>query len=263
MRSIARRVSPLLIAIAVAGVVAGAGVVRAQPAGTPDARASIDAAPKSAVVTAAVEAVKADPNLTPSRMVPSLRWRDRDNPGPPAASRFAWLRRLVAWLSSSSRVLVWAGLLALGAILARWALRTLQERVPDLQGDVLAIRPTHVRDLDIRPESLPADVGAAALALWTRGDHRAAMALLYRGLLSRLVHVHQVPITSASTEGDCVRLSSARVDAGALGYVTGLVSTWQQLVYAHDTPATDRVEALCRGFDAALAPHTPPAESPA
>ena len=43
------------------------------------------------------------------------------------------------------------------------------------------VAPSHVRDLDIRPESLPDDVGAAALALWQRGEQRAALALLYRG----------------------------------------------------------------------------------
>ena len=45
-------------------------------------------------------------------------------------------------------------------------------------------------------------------ALWDRGDHRAALALLYRGLLSRLVHVHRVPIRDSSTEGDCLALAA-------------------------------------------------------
>ncbi len=48
--------------------------------------------------------------------------------------------------------------------------------------------PSHVRELDIRPESLPDDIGAAVRALWLAGERRAALSLLYRGTLSRLVH---------------------------------------------------------------------------
>ena len=76
------------------------------------------------------------------------------------------------------------------------------------RGDDAFVAPTHVRDLDIRPESLPDDIGAAARALWDRGEHRAALALLYRGLLSRLAHVHRLPIRDSSTEGDCLALAA-------------------------------------------------------
>ena len=58
--------------------------------------------------------------------------------------------------------------------------------LPVLPAEVF-VAPTHVRDLDIRPETLPADIGAAARQLWERGEQRAALALLYRGMLSRLV----------------------------------------------------------------------------
>ena len=84
--------------------------------------------------------------------------------------------------------------------------------------------PSHVRELDIRPESLPDDIGAAALAVWERGEQRAALALLYRGLLSRLVHAHGVPIRASSTEGDCLALAQSRLAAGSAQYAARLVS---------------------------------------
>src|SRR6202000_1197205 len=87
--------------------------------------------------------------------------------------------------------------------------------------------PTHVQDLDIRPESLPENVGAAARGLWEGGDHRAALSLLYRGLLSRLVHVHHVPIRDSSTEGDTLQLAATRLSEDKQDYVTRLIRVWQ------------------------------------
>jgi hypothetical protein len=115
------------------------------------------------------------------------------------------------------------------------------------------VAPTHVRELDIRPESLPDDIGAAARALWDRGQHRASLALLYRGLLSRLAHVHRAPIRDSTTEGDCIELASHHLAPAARGYVMRLVRTWQVMVYAQQPVVDETVHALCNDFSAALA----------
>jgi hypothetical protein len=116
------------------------------------------------------------------------------------------------------------------------------------------VAPSHVRDLDIRPESLPDDVGAAALALWERGDQRAALALLYRGTLSRLVHVHSVPIRASSTEGECLALARPRLSESSARYAASLVGVWTAAVYGAQEPAGGVVQALCGEFGAALDP---------
>ena len=90
-----------------------------------------------------------------------------------------------------------------------------------------------MQDLDIRPESLPPNIGAAARALWDRGEHRAALALLYRGLLSRLAHVHQVPVRDSSTEGDCLALCRAHLAGPGIDYAARLIVLWQAAVYGH------------------------------
>jgi hypothetical protein len=95
---------------------------------------------------------------------------------------------------------------------------------------------------------LPDDVGAAAAALWTSGEHRAALALLYRGLLSRLVHVHGVPIRDSSTEGDCLALAAPRVSAARNSYAARLVRVWQGAVYGTEHPSSETVLALCGEF---------------
>jgi hypothetical protein len=113
--------------------------------------------------------------------------------------------------------------------------------------------PSFVRDLDIRPESLPADIGAAGRQLWDGGEQRSALALLYRGLLSRLVHVHRVPIKDSTTEGDCLALANRHLqDEERKVYVGNLVRLWQRAVYGGETVATEALYALCDGFARAL-----------
>ena len=96
------------------------------------------------------------------------------------------------------------------------------------------------------------DVGAAAKALWLQGEHRAAVALLYRGALSRLVHGHSLPIRDASTEGDCLALCRTALGADAFGFVETLIRVRQRLVYGHETPQAETVLALCDRFTMAL-----------
>ena len=210
-------------------------------------------APSEDEIARAVDALRADPNLSGEREVRVLRWNADEQRQPAQSSGFLrWIAGFFTWLAQLSRVFVWVvgGMLALA--LAGLVLRMVRSREPLGTSARLNV-PTHVRDLDIRPESLPDDIGAAALALWHGGEHRAALALLYRGLLSRLAHVHQAPIRDSSTEGDCLALASRHLPADRRDYVARLIDVWQRAVYGGRDPHVDEIEALAAGFDAALA----------
>lgn len=208
------------------------------------------AAPDETEILDALERVRADPNISPERKMSTLKWVDEDEPEQreqPSWSK--WLEGLFAWIGSASRLIVWMVIAVLLALLALFLKRVFsgielgnhQSRAPDV--------PTHVQELDIRPESLPDQIGAAVLALWERNNHRAALALLYRSLLSRLVYTHGVPIRESTTEADCLMLAVPRLHSDVAEYATRLVRVWQQAVYGAREPAADEVRALCSGFD--------------
>ena len=213
-------------------------------------------APTRPQVEKALEKVADDPNLAKVRTVNMLKWKE---PEPvtdePQWWKWVngiarWFRGLFEWIAVSGRLLVWALAALAIALLAFFVWRLIRERgLPSVPKKFVA--PSHVRDLDIRPESLPDDVGAAALALWERGEQRAALALLYRGMLSRLAHVHRVPIRDSSTEGDCVALASAQIPDRS-EYVRRLVRVWQRLGYGHEDVDGEVVHGLCDEFDGAL-----------
>ena len=212
-----------------------------------------------ATVGAAIEKLKNDPNLKFSRYVHTLRWAEKkDDAQRPAANSawLDWLLDLFRWVGEAGRIFVWVVCAILAALIAIFLVRVIRAANLERSG-VAAHAPTHVRDLDIRPESLPDDIGASARELWNRGDHRQALALLYRGALSRLVHAHGVPVKHSSTEGECVALAAQHLNASATAYFAQLVRVWQRAVYGGNDPQTDTVMALCDGFSAALDPPAP------
>lgn len=204
-----------------------------------------------AQVEAAASAVRADPDLGATTKERIWRFKPTDDKRDPPAPAWAGLATLARWLAESGRVIVWLlGAAALAAVVVaarRWFA---------VHGDTLrgagARLPSHVRELDIRPESLPADIGATVRELWLAGERRSALSLLYRGALSRLVHDHAVAIGSASTEGDCVRLARDALAQPNGDYVGALVHAWQLAVYGGRALATPQVLALCGDFDRML-----------
>ena len=217
--------------------------------------------PSDAQIAAAVAALSRDPLLGGERKERTLRWvNDQQEQARRRPAWIEWISGFFEWLARTSRFLFWGACVLLAGFLGVFLVRLLRERTASGATDRFT-PPTHVRDLDIRPESLPEDIGAAARGLWERGQQRAALALLYRGLISRLVHVHAIPIRGSSTEGECLTLAAARLEASPQRYASQLVRTWQQSVYGGRQPPTDTVFALCDEFAAALAARPPAAAS--
>lgn len=202
-------------------------------------------------VQAAVDKLRADPNMPGTRTERQLRFKDRDEEEDEPEKKtdsLDWLRDFVKAVAEGARWLIWG----LGALALAWLVIRLHRWMQVRAGGARpgkAPLPSHVGSLDIRPESLPDDIGNAAAALWQRGQHRPALSLLYRGALSRLVHVHEVPVRAASTEGECMLLSAARLAPDSQAFFVRLVGAWQLGAYGGRLPSTAQVLAVCGEFD--------------
>lgn len=249
-----RSAGDVILRCTVVALLAMPSLLLASPARAQEAPGTESATqPDDAEIAAALTRVKTDPNLTAEQTIKMLRWKDSTKK--PTRSQtpswFSWIADLFRWVDQSARVLMWCVIAALVGLLAFYLARFVSQRGPS-GGEEPFVIPTHVRDLDIRPEALPSDIGAAARRLWDRGEHRGALALLYRGLLSRLAHVHRVPIRDASTEGDCLALAVRHVAQAQYDYAARLVKTWQRFVYGRLTVETELVYRLCDEFGPAL-----------
>jgi hypothetical protein len=251
------RIDQAWVAMCAVGVLAAAGLAMPSRAAPSSAAHAAGSVPDDEDVQEAIRKVREGPLMGGLHTVKRLHWVDnehqkkRSEPQPWLQRLFDWIAAFAHWLAGSARALVITvaviGVALLAIVIVR-ALRRSGARA--LPGDDAP--PTHVRGLNIQPEDLPDDVARAARSVWARGDRRGAMVLLYRALLSRLVHDYRVAIRDSSTEGDCERLAAQVLAAASSEYVARFVASWQRAMYATLWPGAADFEQLCAGFEQAL-----------
>lgn len=185
----------------------------------------------------------------------TMQWRWRQEPETPPDQQPGWLRLLLRGLEFASEVmkgLVWIG----AALLAAWLVYLIvlyRDRWPGAHR-IRQQPPDFLFGLDVRPDSLPADVVAAARAALAAGQIEAALSLLYRGALIVLIHRIQVEFQPGDTEENCRRRVDGRLDATASRYFGQLVEAWRAAAYAHRPPALPVLEGLCQGWEGHFGP---------
>jgi hypothetical protein len=217
--------------------------------GAAGALSAAAAAPSPAQIRAAVTALRADPNLGKPHSMRSLQWVRSKAPPPPDSP--TWILGLFEFLGQTASLLLWIAGSAVAALAVIWIgrlLRASSSRTARPQ----QLTVSRIGGLDIRPASLPDDVGAAALALLEAGRTRDALSLLYRGALSRAVHRHGVAIHESFTEGEALRAVESRLDSPRVAYFRELLGLWQRAMYAGQATAVEPVAALCASFGATL-----------
>ncbi len=135
--------------------------------------------------------------------------------------------------------------LAVAVLLALW-----RQREAQVQAAARSVRkpPTTLFGLDIRPESLPEDICAAAAEAWQRGHYQEALSILYRGALSHLAAGLALDIPKSATEGECVQLVQ-KVSSASLGSTFAeLTSAWQQTAYGSHPVSGERFASLLRSW---------------
>jgi hypothetical protein len=147
-------------------------------------------------------------------------------------------------LAKAAEVLLWIAAGALIAYALWWAARILPRQGVERAEPYRP--PPALFGVELAPETLPPDVGAAAAALARAGKLREALSLLYRGALSELVHKRGVRLLASHTEGDVLRLS------GEMPFLRNLIGAWRNCAYARRTPPPTDVERLASDYKAAF-----------
>jgi len=160
------------------------------------------------------------------------------------------LARLAKSLSGSLapvfEALLWASLLGL----ACWLLWRYREWLAAFAGRLqLPVRrppsaPTQLFGLEVSPESLPQDIPATVQQLWDE-EPRAALGLLYRALLSHLLHQRRLALKSAHTETEVLALIEPLQQVELSRYSRELTRHWQNLAYGHRRPPAALRDELC------------------
>ena len=218
---------------------------------TPQTEAPVARAPTAAEIVAAVAVVAKDPKLGGESKIRSLHWVSSNEEEKPTTPPPPWIIGFFQYLAQAGGLLLWvAGALAV-AIVGVWIYRVAKVHAPPMAPRAV-VPINQVRDLDIRPSSLPEDVGAAALELLAAGRLRESLSLLYRGALSRAVHRFGVTIGTSFTEGEVLTAVGATQDRRITGYFAELIGVWRSVVYAGEAVAPEIIRPLCADFSARL-----------
>jgi hypothetical protein len=152
---------------------------------------------------------------------------------------FSWVPAVAEMLE----YLLWV----VAAVLLGWLLLyllRLTDWLPQRRAARAAVAPSMLFGLPVTPESLPQDVAAAVAALLGEGRVRAALSLLYRATLVRLIHEHHVRIPDSATEGECQRIVGDQRPAAEGEFFTHLTRSWVWCAYGHVVPAAQDIAAL-------------------
>lgn len=154
--------------------------------------------------------------------------------------------RSLEHLAQVLEVLLWSAL-AILVVLLCWRyrdwLRTFagRSRMPTRAQDQ---SPTQMFGLDVAPESLPSDVAGEAERLWSENP-RAALALLYRGLLSILLHEFRLPLKTAHTEGEVLAAVHRLAQPQLVRFAECVTQHWQRQAYGHQDADETVRDRLC------------------
>lgn len=197
-----------------------------------------------------IQSVLADPVFGKEGEEKQWRWR----PGQEAEEKKApdldlgWVEKMAESLGRALRVIAWIIALALGAFLLYLVIRYREAWLPLRRQRPLP--PDFLFGLDVRPESLPDDIVAAARSALAAGRVEEALSLLYRGALVALIHRLQIEFRAGDTEKDCLHRVRGKLENGGLRYFHDLLASWQSVAYAREIPPTPVLEALCADWEA-------------
>jgi hypothetical protein len=209
-----------------------------------------------ASMDAAVAQLRLDPNIGGQTKIRTLRWVTNSHPRPPSASP-SWITGLFNYAGQFGGLLLWIAGAVAAAIAAVWMLRLLKSIEPRAVPSQSDVDNRQVLDLDIRPDSLPDNVSAAAIELLRAGRPRDALSLLYRASLSSAVHRYGVTLGTHHTEREVLKTVKGALDDARARYFADLVAIWQRVVYAGEAVAADAVLPLCIGFSTDFDPPPP------
>ncbi|EJM58107.1 DUF4129 domain-containing protein [Pseudomonas sp. GM48] len=238
----------------------------AEPAISPDSPRLLGQPLNSQVSRDNIKAILEQPPFKNRETVTRYRLgEDQPGAGAPGEGKTPqWLKALLKLfegqrfeaLATLIEIVLWGTVVAaIGLLIWRYRdwLQAFVSRRPALNVKTTRPLPQQAFGLDLKPESLPADIASSAESLW-QTHPREALGLLYRGLLSRLVHDFNITLKAADTEGQVLRRVELLQQPALLAYSTNLTGHWQNMAYGHRLPPDQVQQQLCNGWRVLFGP---------
>ncbi|MGH8375654.1 MAG: DUF4129 domain-containing protein, partial [Pseudomonas sp.] len=232
----------------------------AEPATSPDSPRLLDQSLTSQASRDSIKAILEQPPFKNRETVTRYRFGE-DQPSaeaPDDGKTPQWLKALLKLfegqhfgaLATLIEIVLWGIVIgAIGLLIWRYRdwLQAFVSRRPTLNIKATRPLPQQAFGLDLKPESLPSDIATSAESLW-QTHPREALGLLYRALLSRLLHDFNIALKAADTEGQVLQHVEQLQRPALLAYSKDLTGHWQNMAYGHRLPPAQVQQELCNGW---------------
>ena len=244
----------------------GQCVWAAEPLMSPDSPRLLDQPLTSQASRDSIKAILDQPPFKHKETLTRYRF-GKDNTGAEASDDSkapGWLKALFKLLDNQRfgavatliEVALWGTVIGgIGMLLWRYRdwLQTFVSRRPAVTSKVIRPLPQQAFGLDLNRESLPADIACSAESLW-ESDPREALGLLYRALLSHLLHDYQMSLKAADTENEVLLRIEQLRQPELFAFSKNLTGHWQNMAYGHRRPPGSVQYELCDGWRALFGP---------
>ncbi|QVW22221.1 DUF4129 domain-containing protein [Pseudomonas hormoni] len=248
----------------------GQNVWAAEPAISPDSPRLLDQPLTSQASRDSIKAILDQPPFKNKETVTRYRFGE-DKPAaktPDDDEEPEWLKALLKLLDNQRfgalatliEVVLWGAVIgAIGVLIWRYRewLQAFVSRRPALKGKVARPLPQQAFGLELSRETLPHDIAASAESLW-QSNPREALGLLYRALLSHLLHDYNMALKPADTEGQVLQRVEQLQQPALLAFSKNLTGHWQNMAYGHRLPAAHLQQELCDGWRTLFGPGATP-----
>ena len=191
----------------------------------------------------AVDQAYTDPLLDSKRKQTTWEKRDKTKPKETKPADLSWLSAIGTFFAFIAE---W-GLWIMVAILVLLLLLSMRYWLPWMRGSLRRHEPlpaeVETEALSL-PETLPDDVPTEARRLWSQGNPRQALALLYRASVETMASRAEVALPPGATESECLRASRRMPDGEDRSLFARMVRVWQHAAYAQQLPAAEEFDDL-------------------
>ena len=268
-RRLRQRVSSAAVTLLLAAFLlmpTGQNLWAAEPAIAPDSARLLDQPLTSQASRDSIKAILDQPPFKNKETVTRYRFGE-DKPSAETSDDGKapeWLKALFKLLDNQRfgalatliEVLLWGAVIgAIGVLIWRYRewLQAFVSRRPALKGKVARPLPQQAFGLDLNRETLPQDIAASAESLW-QSNPREALGLLYRALLSHLLHDYNMALKPADTEGQVLERVEQLQQPALLAFSKNLTGHWQNMAYGHRLPPAHLQQELCDGWRTLFGP---------
>jgi len=169
-----------------------------------------------------------------------LDYLDWNSDGKEEESSAPWFN--LSWLATIVEVGLW---ILAGAIIVWLIYRIgLMEKLFALSSDAPPIPPEKLFGMALDSETLPEDILHAASERWKAGEQRAALSLMLRGWLLRMIQRYGCRFREGDTEADCLKVVKKQTEETTHDRFARLIQTWQRSAYAHQQTTEVTFEQL-------------------